>query len=69
MRWINGYTYEEKIKRGESWHRWFAWFPVVVEITADKREIKEWLCWVEVKGHYSTGWGDDYWWYEYRSLK
>jgi hypothetical protein len=50
MKWISSYTYEAKIERKEQWHRWFAWYPVVVGVTNEKRQTKVWLQYVMRKG-------------------
>jgi hypothetical protein len=59
MRWISDYTIREKHKRKkkqlETWHKWFAWYPVVVGITKDNRKIKIWWEYVERKCFYSSG--------------
>jgi hypothetical protein len=58
MKWINGETkyskkarLKEKIKKLQEWHKWFAWYPVKIGTTIDKkgreRHIKYWLCYVE----------------------
>jgi hypothetical protein len=42
MRWINGYIWEEKVRRKGIWHEWFAWYPVIVGQTEEKRKIIIW---------------------------
>jgi hypothetical protein len=53
MRWIDGYTFEQKRKQREEWHRWWAWFPVVAGITPNGRKIKVWLGYVDRSGSVS----------------
>jgi len=76
MRWIDGLTdnekerlFNERIKRKEAWHRWFAWYPVTVG-EQGKHKIKVWLSFVERKGicfHNYTHILD--WYYDYREIK
>jgi hypothetical protein len=40
VKWTNGYTWEEEKRRKSEWHKWFAWFPVVVGLNTEQREIK-----------------------------
>jgi hypothetical protein len=71
MKWINGLDKDEKISRKQEWHRWFAWFPVTVDLTNDGHKIKIWLGYVERKGvynHYRPLF-DDFYTYEYREVK
>jgi hypothetical protein len=73
MEWINGETQESKIIRKQKWHKWFAWFPVVVEyVIIDKkiRKVKIWLDYVNRKGTYHTNpfCYDATWTYEYEKL-
>jgi hypothetical protein len=74
MKWINGETWESKKKRLGDWHKWFAWFPVVIDLKempdGKIRRVKAWLCYVERKGalvkvmrsqwSYSLGWEWEY---------
>ena len=73
MKWINGYTYMEQHRRKHeylgNWHRYFAWHPVVVNITEDHREIKVWLVYVERKGVYRSFIDDSYWVWYYREIQ
>lgn len=68
MKWIDGYTCDEKIRRREEWHHWFAWFPVCVGINEEKRKIMIWRETILRKGTFHIGWGDFYWTYEYKEL-
>jgi|GEM_PF-4700148 len=50
MKWINGRTIMAKIHRRKNWHRWFAWYPVIIGQTGtgeEEREVKVWLQYVE----------------------
>jgi hypothetical protein len=68
MKWVNGYTYEVKIRRKEQWHKWFAWYPVTVEITSEGRQIKAWLQHIMRKGtHFGSSW-EQWWTYEYKEI-
>lgn len=73
MEWKNGLTSDEKKRRKEDWHKWFAWFPVVIGITADHHRIKAWLQVVERKGRfkrYTIDYTNYYnYYYEYRKLE
>jgi hypothetical protein len=66
MKWKNGLTTEERIRRMENWHSWFAWFPVVIGVTDDQHYIKAWLTHVERKGTFVCHWMEAFWTYEYR---
>jgi hypothetical protein len=67
MKWINGLTFQEKIRRKSLWHEWYAWFPVRVGVTKDGHGIYAWLETVMRKGTYHC-WGYDcHWTYEYMS--
>ncbi len=50
MKWIDGFTWKEKIKRKETWHRWFAWYPVMVA-EDNGRKVMAWWEYVE-RRHY-----------------
>ena len=65
MKWTNGLTWEEKVRRRGIYHRWFAWHPVIVSITDDGRRVKVWWEYVERKGHI-TQFG---WTYCYREIE
>ncbi len=71
MKWIAGYTWmerwERKRKNLEKWHIWFAWIPVVVGFTHDKKRIKMWLEKVDRRGKL-VGDRDNRWVWEYRKL-
>lgn len=59
MKWVNGETWESKVKRLEDWHKWFAWYPVIVdfiEVEGKERTVKVWLDYVERKGQYDPCW-------------
>jgi hypothetical protein len=66
MRWIDGYSYNEKRRRKEVWHLWFAWYPVRIGVTPEHRKIYVWLESVWRKGVYISSWGDCYWIYQYK---
>lgn len=69
MKWVTGYTIERKNELKQQWHRWFAWYPVVVGETVLGRKIKIWLEYVERMGSISYDWdGNNYWRYEYRTI-
>lgn len=68
MKWTNGYSAEEKYNRKSNWHKYFAWFPVVVGLTSDNREIKVWWEWVERKGEITYATFPD-WYFYYREIK
>lgn len=61
MKWIDGLNYEEKKKQDRTkyvekllektkWHKWFAWYPVVIGETKNKHLIKVWLQYVYRRG-------------------
>lgn len=76
MKWINGLTYERKqeikTKKREKfgvWHKWFAWYPVIVGINNESRQIKVWLEATERRGILHaprSPWIYQYWIWEYR---
>ena len=66
MKWINGLTSQEKTRRREEWHTWFAWFPVMVGQTTDEHCIKVWWDYVERKGKFSWDSQGGCWIYTYR---
>jgi len=66
MKWIDGYTWQEKKKRREEWHEWFAWFPVTVGVTNDHRKIKVWGQIVMRRGHFFSNVSDSGWDYIYK---
>lgn len=72
MQWINGETWKSEKLRKSNWHKWFAWFPVVVsevQMPDGKiRSVKVWLDTVERKGEYCSGWGDSFWIWDYRNI-
>ena len=68
MKWVNGLTDKEIHRRREQWHRWFAWFPVIVEITEDGHKVKIWLETVERRGRFIPGYNGG-WLYVYQELK
>jgi hypothetical protein len=69
MKWVDGYTPEERWRQKEArlsnWHNYFAWFPVRVGLTKNKRRIFAWLESVRRKGTY---YAEDmsYWVWEYK---
>lgn len=72
MKWINGETWESERTRKSDWHKWFAWFPVVIAIRlmpeGKSRTIQVWLEYVERKGQYCSSWGSEGWEWEYREI-
>lgn len=67
MRWINGETWDHKRARLESWHDWFAWYPVKAGITENGHWVKVWLVTVERKGIIRYDWqGGNIWCWTYR---
>lgn len=69
MIWVNGLIYEYKKKKKEQWHKWFAWYPVVIRITEDHHEVKAWLQYVERIGRFHSTWDECYWIWNYRELE
>jgi hypothetical protein len=69
MKWINGLTDTEWVRRREFWHRWFAWYPVVVSKTTDGHKIKVWWEYVERKGKRFVGIDGIEWTFIYREMK
>lgn len=47
------------------WHRWFAWYPVVMTGISGHDHIV-WLETIERKGTYHTYYGGDHWTWDYR---
>lgn len=82
MKRVDGLTYKaknrEKIKRREeknqrrmNWHKWFAWYPVVIA-EKDNHKIKIWLQYIWRKADYGLLQEDGYrylWGWEYSELK
>ena len=68
MKWIDGYTYQEKKRQKEQWHSRFAWFPTCVGETDQHRKIYVWLIPIERRGFLHCGWEDIWWSYEYREM-
>jgi len=68
MKWVNGLTLEAKIELKQTWHVWFAWYPVVVDVV-DGHSVKVWLEEVERKGAI-IAWADrlEFQW-EYRTRR
>jgi hypothetical protein len=56
MIWRSGWTWEEKIKRSEKWHKWFAWYPVTYAISDEGQDMKVWLRVIYRQGDYWCGW-------------
>ncbi len=52
-------TPEEKVTRLECWHRWFAWYPVVIG------DYRYWLTRVYRKGKYHIHREHSFWTWEY----
>ena len=72
MRWVNGLTWEAYCEQRQNWHRWFAWFPVVVRITDDGHNVRAWMEYVERSSTYQLlgGWaGCGGWVHQYREAK
>jgi hypothetical protein len=59
MRWTGGlnevYAYNKEKARLQQWHKWFAWRPVVVDITIDNKNVYAWMEIVYRKGTYTEG--------------
>jgi len=72
MKWINGYTWQERCRlkytRKSEWHKWFAWYPVTIKLTEEKRKVKIWLETIERKGDYYSDIASSFWSWEYREL-
>lgn len=70
MKWINGLDSEDSWEamklRLSNWHPWFAWYPVTIGKTEDKRQIKVWLTVIERKGTWIVHWDGPIWDWEYR---
>lgn len=64
MKFDCGETWEEKKKRLENWHRWFAWHPAKIK-DHDCRVFE----YVWRKGTYDCGYKDCYWNWEYKSIE
>jgi hypothetical protein len=47
MEWINGLTSEARRALKERWHKWFAWYPITIEINNESHKVKLWLEYVE----------------------
>jgi hypothetical protein len=43
MRWTDGLSADEIRRREKVWHKWYAWFPVVVGETSDGHMIYAWF--------------------------
>lgn len=61
MKFDCGPSRKTKIKRKESWHDWFAWYPVRLA-----EHDCRWLETVERKGTLYYNFSDSWWSYEYR---
>jgi len=66
MKWINGETWETKVKRLSEWHPYFAWVPIVVGVTPEGRKIKIWLESVQRRGKYHFPSVYAFWSWEYK---
>ncbi len=53
-------TWKVKEKRLSNWHRWFAWYPINIEIGE-----KECIFWLQYVQRRSLGWNLGYMW-EYK---
>jgi hypothetical protein len=73
MKWINGLTSDAKWKikknRLENWHKWFAWYPVTIEITEDGHKVKVWWEKLWRIGTFHPGCDYGYWTWEYKERK
>lgn len=59
MKWTTE-TYEEKTNRLNQWHKWFAWYPILIK---DRQNIyRYWLCNVYRRGSLHVG-SRTYWWH------
>jgi hypothetical protein len=65
MKWLDGYTNAHKQYLRQNWHKWFAWFPVVIKVI-DNRKQYCWLEYVERKGELILDYMACDWTYEYR---
>lgn len=68
MIWKNGLTWEEEKRRKKTWHRWFAWYPIVYMVR-DGHKYKVWLQTIERRGEFWSSWAEEGWDYEYRLLE
>ena len=66
MKWTSKHNWERKKKRLESWHRWFAWRPILIDVLADNRKTYIWLGFIWRRGRYCPGWNRGYWDWEYK---
>lgn len=62
MKFDCGETHKEKNARLNVWHRWFAWYPVIIS-DHDCR----WLEWVMRRGELLHQWDDSWWSWSYRN--
>lgn len=81
MKWISGETCESEVLRKTKWHKWFAWYPVIVGQVVNPSPrpnevhyVKCWLCYVERKGKQYRGYTFKgfpvlYWRFEYREIE
>lgn len=68
MKWIDGYTNVEKVRRLEEWHPRFAWLPTCVDETPEHRKIYVWLVTMERKGEWHFACEYSFWTYIYREV-
>jgi len=69
MEWISLKTLNYKQQTRDCWHKWFAWFPVVVKAYPDGAVKKAWLRTVLRIGTWYNGYDGCGWNYSYRELE
>lgn len=69
MIWKGSLTWKgKKVIKGK-WHKWFAWYPIIIGETKDNHNIVVWLQYIERKGEFHSSWGDGGWIYQYRKVR
>lgn len=69
MKWLTYKTWDVKVRELETWHIWFAWFPVTLEVLRDGVRRKVWLEKVLRCGTNDHSFGDSWWYWTYKGLK
>jgi len=69
MIWKNGLTWKAKKELKENWHRWFAWYPITIATSDDRRMMKCWLETTYRRGTYHGDCEDDWWEWEYKTAR
>ena len=59
-----GWTWQYK-----PWHKWFAWYPIVIETYDEKEVTKVWWQYVWRTGKYISAYEAGWWEYEYSLSK